>query len=77
MSNLDLELWYELYRLETRYWREVDCNAGRNAHEFYRLDGVFKIGNNCFAGRDCASNCSINGARAIATQRQPATLSTI
>jgi hypothetical protein len=52
-SNLELELWYELYRLETRYWREVDCNAGRNAHEFYRSDGVFKIGKNCFAGRDC------------------------
>jgi hypothetical protein len=49
---LELELWYELYRLETRYWREVDCNAGRDAHEFYRSDGVFKIGKNCFAGRD-------------------------
>ena len=52
-SILELELWYELYCLETRYWREVDCNAGRNAHEFYRSDGVFKVGKSCFAGRDC------------------------
>ena len=49
----ELEVWYELYRLETRYWREVDCNGGRNAHDFYRPDGVFRIGKNCFAGRDC------------------------
>ena len=54
MSNIiELELWYELSRLEARYWREVDCNAGRDAHEFYRTDGVFRIGKNCFAGRDC------------------------
>jgi hypothetical protein len=52
-SILELELWYELYRLETRYWRDVDCNAGRDAHEFYRSDGVFKVGKNCFSGRDC------------------------
>jgi hypothetical protein len=51
-STLELKLWYELHRLETRYWREVDCNAGRNAHEFYRPDGVFRVGKNCFAGRD-------------------------
>jgi SnoaL-like domain len=50
---LELELWYELFRLETRYWREVDCNAGRHAHEFYRSEGVFRMGRNCFAGRDC------------------------
>ena len=51
-STVELALWYELYRLETRYWREVDCNAGRDAHEFYRPDGVFRVGKNCFAGRD-------------------------
>jgi hypothetical protein len=54
MSNIiELELWYELSRLEARYWREVDCNAGRDAHEFYRTDGLFRVGKNCFAGRDC------------------------
>jgi hypothetical protein len=45
-------LWHALYRLEARYWHEVDCNGGRNAHEFYLPDGVMVVGHNCFRGRE-------------------------
>jgi SnoaL-like domain len=47
----ELALWHALYRLEARYWHDVDCNGGRNAHEFYRPDGVLVVGHNRFAGR--------------------------
>jgi 3-phenylpropionate/cinnamic acid dioxygenase small subunit len=48
----DPALWYALYSLTTRYWRDVDFNAGRKAHEFYQAHGVFIAGNNRFDGRD-------------------------
>ena len=53
MDTLDeLALWHALYRLEARYWHEVDCNGGRNAHEFYRPDGVLVVGHNRFEGAE-------------------------
>jgi hypothetical protein len=48
----DLALWFALHTLTTRYWRDVDFNAGRAAHEFYQADGVFVAGKNRFEGRD-------------------------
>jgi hypothetical protein len=47
----ELLLWHALYSLEARYWHEVDLNGGRNAHEFYRADGVMVVGHNRFEGR--------------------------
>jgi SnoaL-like domain len=46
----DVRLWHELYHLETSYWREVDSNEGRQAHEFYTPDGLFAAGDNQFLG---------------------------
>jgi len=43
--------WFALYRLEARYWYDVDYNGGRDAHEFYLSDGLFAIGPNRFEGR--------------------------
>jgi len=48
----DAGLWYALNRLETNYWRDVDLNSGRNAHEFYLPDGLYAVGENRFAGHD-------------------------
>jgi SnoaL-like domain len=48
----DLILWHALYRLEVRYWHEVDCNGGADAHSFYTADGVFVVGENEFHGRE-------------------------
>ena len=48
----DVDLWHALYRLEARYWHEVDCNGGRRAHEFYLPEGVMVVGHNRFQGRD-------------------------
>jgi hypothetical protein len=48
----ELALWYELYRLEIKYWFEVDFNGGRKAHEFYVADGLFAVGENRFQGHD-------------------------
>jgi hypothetical protein len=48
----ELYLWHALYRLEVRYWHEVACNGGRNAHEFYLADGLMVVGPNRFQGRD-------------------------
>jgi hypothetical protein len=47
----DLGLWYVLNRLETSYWRDVDCNGGSQAHEFYVSDGLFAVGDNQFQGQ--------------------------
>jgi hypothetical protein len=47
----DLGLWYVLNRLEASYWREVDCNGGSQAHEFYIADGLFAVGDNQFQGQ--------------------------
>src|SRR5690349_19591938 len=48
----DFQLWHALYGLEARYWHEVDCNGGRNAHEFYLSDGLMVVGHNRFQGRE-------------------------
>ncbi len=48
----DLVLWHALYDLEVRYWYEVDCNGGANAHEFYTPDAVFAVGDNEFRGSE-------------------------
>ena len=48
----EVDLWHALYDLEARYWHDVDCNNGRNAHEFYLPDGVLVVGHNRFQGRD-------------------------
>jgi SnoaL-like protein len=45
-------LWHALYRLEARYWHEVDFNGGRNAHEFFLPDGLMEVGHNRFHGRE-------------------------
>jgi hypothetical protein len=45
-------LWHALHDLEARYWHDVDFNCGRNAHEFYRPDGLMVVGHNRFEGRD-------------------------
>ena len=34
----------EVSSFETEYWHDVDRNWGREAHTFYREDGVFVIG---------------------------------
>jgi len=47
----DLGLWYVLNRLETRYWWDVDCNGGSQAHDFYVPDGLFVVGDNQFQGQ--------------------------
>ena len=47
-----LLLWHALHDLEARYWHDVDFNCGRNAHEFYRPDGVMVVGHNRFEGRN-------------------------
>ena len=46
------QIWQGLYSLEARYWHDVDCNDGRNAHQFYLPDGVMVAGRNRFEGRD-------------------------
>ena len=43
-------LWYSLHRFVTRFWREVDLNAGASAHAFYGPDAVFAVGANRFDG---------------------------
>lgn len=48
----DLALWFALYRLETSYWWDVDCNGGCKAHEFYTSTGLFAVGDNHFNGRE-------------------------
>jgi len=47
----DVRFWHVLNHLETSYWWDVDCNAGRQAHEFYLPDGLFAVGDNQFLGQ--------------------------
>ena len=42
-THHDFDLWHALYRLEARYWHEVDCNGGQRAHEYYLPDGVMVV----------------------------------
>lgn len=48
----DRDLWFALSTLQARYWRDIDFNAGRGAHEFYQPAGVFIVGKNRFEGAD-------------------------
>jgi SnoaL-like domain len=52
MSSDELEIWCALHQLECKHWHDVDFNGGRSAHEFYRDDGLFAVGQNRFEGRD-------------------------
>ena len=45
-----LQVLQEVTQLEVDYWREVDRNWGRAAHEFYVGDGVFAIGSKVIQG---------------------------
>jgi hypothetical protein len=44
-------LWFEISRLATDYWRDVDFDGGTKAHEFFIEQGVFAVGQNRFEGR--------------------------
>jgi hypothetical protein len=69
-ADSDLALWHALYSLETRYWYDVDYNAGRNAHEFYTSDGTFVVGENEFRGREQIRQFyAWRGQRGLATVR--------
>jgi hypothetical protein len=50
-DTAELGLWYVLNGLEISYWRDVDCNGGSQAHEFYVPDGLFAVGDNQFRGQ--------------------------
>jgi hypothetical protein len=47
-----LSLLQILTELEINYWYEVDHNWGRNAHDFYAVDGSFTIGDKVMRGTD-------------------------
>jgi len=51
-SSDAVTLWHALFSLEARYWRDVDANQGRNAHDCYTPDGLFCVGENEFRGRE-------------------------
>src|SRR5262249_14356945 len=46
----DFDLWHALYRLEARYWHEVDCNGGHPPPENYLPDGGVVGAPNRFQG---------------------------
>ena len=48
----DADLWHALYNLEARYWRDVDANDGRTAHELYASECIFRVGDNEFRGQE-------------------------
>jgi hypothetical protein len=47
-NTCDAQLWYAIHSLLVNYWREVDFNEGRNAHDFYLADASFIVGDNQF-----------------------------
>jgi hypothetical protein len=47
----ELHLWYALYRLEVKYWYDVDYNGGSSVHELYCDDGLLSVGGKEFKGR--------------------------
>ena len=66
----DPALWHALYGLEVRYWHDVDCNEGANAHSFYTPDGVFAVGDNEFRGSEqIAQFYAWRGRRGMETVR--------
>ena len=58
----EVSLWHALYCLETKYWHEVDCNGGRNAHEFYLPDGLMVVGHNRSRGTTKSRNFTVASA---------------
>jgi hypothetical protein len=48
----ELMLWHELNQLMTRYWADVDYNAGNDAHSYYAADAVYVVGDNRFEGQE-------------------------
>jgi SnoaL-like protein len=40
----EIVIAYQLERLETDYWYDVDTNWGAAAHDFYVDDGIFDMG---------------------------------
>jgi hypothetical protein len=51
-NTKDAQLWFRIYSLIVNYWRDVDCNGGRDAHRFYVADGSFIVGDNRFETHD-------------------------
>jgi hypothetical protein len=47
-NTSDAQLWYAIHSLLVNYWRDVDFNEGRSAHEFYLADASFVVGDNRF-----------------------------
>ena len=47
-NTADSQLWFAIHSLLVNYWREVDFNEGRNAHNFYLADACFIVGDNHF-----------------------------
>jgi hypothetical protein len=47
-NTSDAQLWYAIHSLLVNYWRDVDFNEGRNAHNFYLTDASFIVGDNQF-----------------------------
>ena len=47
---MSTDLLTQLAAFETDYWYEVDRNWGREAHAYYREDGVFVIGDKRMEG---------------------------
>jgi hypothetical protein len=47
---MSTDLLTQLAAFETDYWYEVDRNWGREAHAYYREDGVFVIGDRRMEG---------------------------
>lgn len=47
-----LRIRQELEVLNIAFWRDVDSNWGRNAHEFFTEDGVYTTSHKARQGRD-------------------------
>jgi hypothetical protein len=52
MALDELRIAQELERLNIAYWRDVDSNWGRTAHEFFTADGSYSTSQKTRRGRD-------------------------
>lgn len=52
MSADELRIRQELEVLNIAFWRDVDSNWGRNAHEYFLEDGVYTTSQKSQTGRD-------------------------
>jgi hypothetical protein len=52
MTADELRIRQELEVLNIAFWRDVDSNWGRNAHEFFTEDGVYTTSHKARKGRD-------------------------